>query len=110
MQGPLLDGEYYTWTFDSWGYNRSTPNIQGFIDDVHYVLGNESASISLYMVHGGTNFGFGNGALWQDKTRAFTSSYDYGAPIDEAGRTTELFWRLREAVQKYVPEGSIPEV
>ncbi|KAF1973948.1 family 35 glycoside hydrolase [Bimuria novae-zelandiae CBS 107.79] len=109
-KGPLLDGEYYTWTFDSWGYPRSTPNTQGFVDDLEYVLGNESASISLYMVHGGTNFGFGNGALWQNKTRAFTSSYDYGAPIDEAGRTTDLFWKLRETIAKYVPEGSIPDV
>ena len=110
MKGPLLDGEYYTWTFDSWGYNRSTPSIQGFVNDVEYVLGNESAGISLYMVHGGTNFGFGNGALWQGKTRAFTTSYDYGAPIDEAGRTTELYWRLRETIGKYVLEGSIPDV
>ncbi|KAK3197327.1 hypothetical protein GRF29_1536g1392911 [Pseudopithomyces chartarum] len=110
MKGPLLDGEYYTWTFDSWGYNRSTPNIQGFVNDVEYVLGNESAGISLYMVHGGTNFGFGNGALWQGKTRAFTTSYDYGAPIDEAGRTTELYWRLRGAIKKFVPEGSVPDV
>lgn len=110
MKGPLLDGEYYTWTFDSWGYNRSTPSTQGFVNDIEYVLGEESAGISLYMVHGGTNFGFGNGALWQDKTRAFTSSYDYGAPIDEAGRTTQLYRELRETIAKYVPEGSIPSI
>ncbi|KAF2440847.1 glycoside hydrolase family 35 protein [Karstenula rhodostoma CBS 690.94] len=110
MQGPLLDGEYYTWTFDSWGYNRSTPSTQGFVDDIEYVLGNESAGISLYMVHGGTNFGFGNGALWQGKTRAFTTSYDYGAPIDEAGRTTPLYHALREVILKHVPEGSVPDV
>ncbi|KAL5389673.1 hypothetical protein DPSP01_002168 [Paraphaeosphaeria sporulosa] len=110
MQGPLLDGEYYTWTFDSWGYNRSTPNVQGFVDDLEYVLGSESASISLYMVHGGTNFGWGNGALWQKKTRAFTSSYDYGAPIDEAGRTGELYDALRDVILQYAPEGSVPDV
>lgn len=110
MKGPLLDGEYYTWTFDSWGYNRSTPNTQGFVDDIEYVLGDESASISLYMVHGGTNFGFGNSALWQGKTRAFTTSYDYGSPIDEAGRTTSLYHALREVILKYVPEGSVPDV
>ncbi|KAL5442297.1 hypothetical protein PMIN06_009084 [Paraphaeosphaeria minitans] len=110
MKGPLLDGEYYTTTFDSWGYNRSVPNTQAFVDDVEYVLGNESASVSLYMVHGGTNFGWGNGALWQGKTRAFTTSYDYGSPIDEAGRTTPLYHALREVIAKYVPEGSIPAV
>ncbi|KAJ4344859.1 uncharacterized protein N0V89_012603 [Didymosphaeria variabile] len=109
MKGPLLDGEYYTWTFDSWGYNRSTPNTQAFVDDIGYVLGNESAGISLYMVHGGTNFGFGNGALWQGKTRAFTTSYDYGAPVDEAGRTGELYDTLRGTILKYV-DGGAPDV
>lgn len=77
---------------------------------MEYVLGNESASISLYMVHGGTNFGWGNGALWQGKTRAFTSSYDYQAPIDEAGRTTPLYDALREVFVKYAPESSVPDV
>ncbi|CAK4032125.1 hypothetical protein SEPMUDRAFT_147200 [Lecanosticta acicola] len=52
-----------------------------------YVLGNKSASISFYMVHGGTNFGFDNSALWQNRMTVFTTaSYDYSAPIDESGR------------------------
>ena len=110
MKGPLLDGEYYTWSFDSWGYNRSTPNIDGFVNDITYVLSNQSASISLYMVHGGTNFGFSNGALWQGKTRAFTTSYDYGAPIDEAGRPTPLYWTLRSAIANALPTYPIPSV
>lgn len=110
MKGPLLDGEYYTWSFDSWGYNRSTPNIDGFMTDIAYVLGKESSSISLYMVHGGTNFGFSNGALWQGKTRAFTTSYDYGAPLDEAGRTTALYWKLRDTIAQSVPGHHTPSV
>lgn len=75
MQGPLLDGEYCTWAPDLWGsYNKKSASegrpeiVQRFIRDLDYVLGNESASISLYMVHSGTNFGFSNGALWQDRT------------------------------------------
>ncbi|KAL5434247.1 hypothetical protein PMIN07_009187 [Paraphaeosphaeria minitans] len=43
----------------------------------------------------------------EGKTRAFTTSYDYGSPIDEAGRTTPLYHALREVIAKYVPEGSI---
>ncbi|KAL1595948.1 hypothetical protein SLS60_009638 [Paraconiothyrium brasiliense] len=109
MKGPLLDGEYYTWTFDSWGYNRSSAPAAAFVSDIEYVLGNESAGLSLYMVHGGTNFGFGNGALWQGKTRAFTTSYDYGSPIDEAGRTTPLYHTLRDTLLKYAG-GSVPDV
>ncbi|PSN65092.1 family 35 glycoside hydrolase [Corynespora cassiicola Philippines] len=117
QQGPLLDGEYYTWAPDQWGaYNTHNTSegrpevVQQFIKDLDYVLGNESASISLYMVHGGTNFGFSNGALWQNRTTVFTSSYDYGSPIDESGRTNQLYNTFRETISKYVPEGSIPDV
>lgn len=115
--GPLLDGEYYTWAPDQWGsYNNHNATVEDsaevtqFVRDIDFVLGNSSASISLYMFHGGTNFGFGNGAMWQNRTTVFTTSYDYAAPLDESGRTTPLFWTLRSAIQKYVPLGSIPEV
>ena len=115
--GPLLDGEYYTWAPDQWGesnpHNTTVGNpgdVEQFVKDIDYILGNASASISLYMFHGGTNFGFGNGALWQNRTTAFTTSYDYGAPLDESGRTTDLYFTLRNTFQKYVPNGSIPEV
>lgn len=115
--GPLLDGEYYTWAPDQWGsynpHNTTVGNpadVEQFVKDLDFVLGNSSASISLYMFHGGTNYGFGNGALWQNRTTAFTTSYDYAAPLDESGRTTSLYSTLRSTIQKYVPAGSIPEV
>lgn len=115
--GPLLDGEYYTYAPDQWGsYNshnsteRDPSAVTQFVKDIDYVLGNKSASISFYMVHGGTNFGFDNGALWQNRTTAFTTSYDYSAPIDESGRTTELYNTMRQAISKYLPAGSVPKV
>ncbi|KAH8658279.1 putative beta-calactosidase [Xylariales sp. PMI_506] len=114
--GPLLDGEYYTWAPDQWGsYNPhnttagSSDDVSGIVTDIAYHLGNVSASISFYMVHGGTNFGFQNGALWQNRTTVFTTSYDYGAPLDETGRTTDLYFQMREAILPFVPNGSVPE-
>ncbi|KAJ9143052.1 Beta-galactosidase [Pleurostoma richardsiae] len=114
--GPLLDGEYYTWAPDQWGsynpHNTTAGNaddVSGIVGDIAYHLGNASASISFYMVHGGTNFGFQNGAMWQNRTTVFTSSYDYGAPLDETGRTTDLYFKMREAILPFVPNGSIPE-
>ncbi|KAL1861661.1 hypothetical protein VTK73DRAFT_6992 [Phialemonium thermophilum] len=113
--GPLLDGEYYTWAPDQWGsynpHNTTAGNaadVSGIVDDIAFHLGNASASISFYMVHGGTNFGFQNGALWQNRTTAFTSSYDYGAPLDETGRTTDLYFQMRNAILPFVPNGSVP--
>lgn len=61
------------------------------------------------MVHGGTNFGFQNGAMWQNRTTVFTSSYDYGAPLDETGRTTDLYFSMRDAILPFVANGSVPE-
>ncbi|CAG8983905.1 hypothetical protein HYALB_00005545 [Hymenoscyphus albidus] len=115
QKGPLLDGEYYTFTADIWGPSNphnspGSGTIAGFVSDLDYVLGNKSVSISLYMFHGGTNFGFSNGALWQDQTRVWTSSYDYGAPLDESGRITDSYNAIRQTIQKYVEVGSIPDV
>jgi hypothetical protein len=117
QQGPLLDGEYYTWAPDQWGSYNPHNTTEGrpdavyqFVKDLEYVLGNQLASVSLYMMHGGTNFGFSNGALWQNRTTAFTTSYDYGSPIDESGRTNELYHAFRKTIQKHVPNGSIPAV
>ncbi|KAI0017709.1 family 35 glycoside hydrolase [Xylariomycetidae sp. FL0641] len=112
--GPLMDGEYYTLAPDFWGSSNPHNTTAGrpeqvaqFVDDLAFVLG-ANRSISLYMVHGGTNFGRSNGAIWKNLTAAFTTSYDYGAPLDESGRTTDLFYTLRDAITHHVPPGSIP--
>lgn len=60
------------------------------------------------MFHGGTNFGLSSGAIWKNYTSAFTTSYDYGAPLSEDGRTTDLYLTLRSTIQKYTVE-SLPE-
>ncbi|KAL1895609.1 hypothetical protein Sste5346_005078 [Sporothrix stenoceras] len=110
MLGPLLDGEYYTLAPDFWGTTQphNVPNTQqtaAFARDLEYVL-RANNSISLYMVHGGTNFGWGNGALWRNNnvSAPFTTSYDYGAPIDESGRTTTLYTQLRKTILGLLPE------
>lgn len=113
--GPLLDGEYYTYGPDFWGAGNAhntaagqPSRIQSLVADLEFVLAANN-SISLYMFHGGTNFGFGNGAIWRNYTAVFVTSYDYGAPLDESGRPTDLYFAFRDAIRKYVPEGSIPE-
>ncbi|ROV93160.1 hypothetical protein VMCG_08686 [Cytospora schulzeri] len=113
--GPLLDGEYYTFAADTWGsgnaHNTADGNpstVDQFIEDLDYVL-RANNSISLYMFHGGTNFALGNGALWKNYTAAFTTSYDYGSPLDESGRTTDYYFTLRDTIQTHFPDASIPE-
>jgi hypothetical protein len=114
--GPLLDGEYYVTWLDNWASNSSHQTdvggsaVQQVLNDLDWILSNNN-SFSLYMFHGGTNWGFDNGALWGGSyLDAVTTSYDYGAPLDESGRPTEVFYEIRETIAKYVPVGSIPDV
>lgn len=60
------------------------------------------------MFHGGTNFALGSGSIWRNKTSAFTTSYDYGSPLDESGRTTDYYFTLRDTITKY-SNRSLPE-
>ena len=117
--GPLLDAEYYTTWLDLWASNYSYQTTAGdpkaqkaVYDDIDWILSHND-SFSLYMFHGGTNFGFENGALRADAgyLEPVTTSYDYGAPLDESGRTTKLYDGLRKVIGKYVADGeALPPV
>ncbi|MCI2243351.1 beta-galactosidase [Xanthomonas sp. PPL568] len=70
-------------------------------------------SFNLYVVHGGTNFGLSAGANAEDDGSQFQpalTSYDYGAPIDEAGRATPAYFALRKIItaQADMPAPPVP--
>ena len=106
-QGPLMCGEFYPGWFDTWGSPHHYGKTEQYLKDLEYML-KEGASFSIYMAHGGTSFGF-----WSGADRPFkpdTSSYDYDAPISEAGWTTDKFFKTRELFRKYLlPGETIPE-
>ena len=69
--------------------------------------------IQLYMFHGGTSFGFMNGANTSrnDPYQPDTSSYDYDSPLDEAGRPTPKYYALRDVIKKHLSAGeTLPDV
>ena len=67
-------------------------------------------SFSLYMAHGGTTFGHWGGAN-SPAYSAMCSSYDYDAPISEAGWATPKYYKLRELLTQYADSGQvIPDV
>lgn len=117
MLGPLLNGEYYVTWIDDWSSNSPHQITSGNADaekavqnDLDYILAGNN-SFSIYMFHGGTNWGFENGGIWvNNRLNAVTSSYDYGAPLDESGRATEVYHKIRDTISKHVPAGSIPDV
>ncbi len=103
--GPLMVSEYWNGWFDSWGdYHHTTPVEESAADlDALLSLG---ASVNLYMFHGGTNFGLTNGANHRGVYASITTSYDYDAPLDEAGRPTAKYWAFRDVLGKHT---TLPE-
>ena len=68
-------------------------------------------SFNFYMVHGGTNFGFTSGANY-DKNHDIQpdiTSYDYDAPISEAGWATTKYYAIRDELIKRV-NYEVPEI
>lgn len=107
-EGPLMCGEFYSGWFDTWGAPHTFGNTDQYLKDMEYML-KTGASFSIYMAHGGTTFGFWSGADRPFKPDA--SSYDYGAPVSEAGWTTDKFFQTRNLISKYLMPGesALPE-
>ncbi|QEH38317.1 Beta-galactosidase precursor [Aquisphaera giovannonii] len=106
-KGPLMCGEFYPGWFDTWGAPHHRGDAAKYLADLEFML-KAGGSFSIYMAHGGTSFG-----LWSGADRPFkpdTSSYDYDAPITEAGWATDKFRATRDLMAKYLlPGESIPE-
>lgn len=105
--GPLMCSEFWDGWFDSWGeHHHTTPAADSAADlDVLLAAG---GSVNVYMFHGGTNFGFTNGANDKGVYRPIATSYDYDAPLDEAGRPTDKFHAFRAVIERYAPVPPLP--
>ncbi|XP_014966601.3 beta-galactosidase-1-like protein isoform X2 [Macaca mulatta] len=107
--GPLVNSEYYTGWLDYWGQNHSTRSVSAVTKGLENML-KLGASVNMYMFHGGTNFGYWNGADKKGRFLSITTSYDYDAPISEAGDPTPKLFALRDVISKFqeVPLGPLP--
>ncbi len=107
-QGPMMCSEFYPGWFDTWGEPHHLGNTPQYLADLQYML-SHGESFSIYMVHGGTTFG-----LWSGADHPFkpdTSSYDYDAPISEAGWPTDKFFKTRALFSQYLlPGETLPDV
>ncbi|WP_184542254.1 glycoside hydrolase family 35 protein [Mucilaginibacter sp. FT3.2] len=106
-KGPYYIAEWYPAWFDWWGTEHHTVPAQQYSIHLDSVLA-AGISINMYMFHGGTTRAFMNGANYKDTSpyEPQTSSYDYDAPLDEAGNATPKFMKFREVIQKYLPAGT----
>ena len=106
-KGPYYISEWYPGWFDSWGSPHQGSNADDDAHKLDTVLG-AGLSINMYMFHGGTTRGFMNGANMSrtDPYSPQTSSYDYDAPLDEAGNPTPKFYKFRAVIEKHLPAGT----
>lgn len=100
---PLMCSEYWTGWFDKFGLVHETRSISSFIGSLKDMM-DKKISFSLYMAHGGTNFGQWGGANSGPYT-AMVSSYDYDAPIGEQGNITDKFYAVRDLLKNYLNPG-----
>lgn len=111
-KGPYFISEWYPAWFDWWGEKHHE------IDPAEYAVRLDSIlaagiSINMYMFHGGTTRGFMNGANYNDYSAYAPqiSSYDYDAPLNEAGNVTGKFFEFRKAIARHLPEGlTLPKI
>jgi beta-galactosidase len=101
-EAPVWVGEGYPGWLTHWG----DPKLQSadYANTLNELL-EQKRSFNLYVVHGGTNFGFGAGANADKDYSNFEpviTSYDYGAPINERGEATAAFHRFRELIARHV--------
>ena len=106
---PRINGEFWVGWFDHWGKPKNGGSTEGFNRDLKWMLEN-NVSPNLFMAHGGTSFGFMNGANWEGAYTPDVTNYDYGAPISENGTLTDRYRTFRQTIQDYYGDTSkLPE-
>ena len=105
---PLMCSEFWSGWFDHWGRKHETRDAKDMVQGIKDML-DRNISFSLYMTHGGTTFGHWGGAN-NPAYSAMCSSYDYDAPISEAGWATPKYYKLREMMQYADSAQVIPDV
>ncbi|MEU0536753.1 glycoside hydrolase family 35 protein [Amycolatopsis tolypomycina] len=98
--GPLMCSEFWNGWFDHWGAHHHTTSAADSAAELDALLA-AGASVNLYMFHGGTNFGLTNGANDKGVYQPLITSYDYDAPLDEAGDPTPKYHAFRDVIARY---------
>lgn len=107
---PVFSSETYPGWLRHWGEGNWNPTPE-IVDHVRWFM-DKGRSFSLFVFHGGTNFGFTAGANngGPGQYQPDLTSYDYGSPVDEHGRMNEYYTRMREIILAKLPaEAAVPE-
>ncbi|HWB26438.1 MAG TPA: beta-galactosidase family protein [Chitinophagaceae bacterium] len=107
---PAFSSETYPGWLTHWKEKYAKTDTADLKKEMEYLLQHHK-SFNLYVVHGGTNFGFtaGANAFSPTQFQPDITSYDYDAPITEQGQPTPKYYMLRNLIKQYVSY-KIPEV
>ncbi|KAF5275962.1 hypothetical protein FQA39_LY00758 [Lamprigera yunnana] len=102
---PAMAMEFWTGWFDHWTEDHHYRDNWNFYDTLDRIL-RYPASVNFYMFLGGTNWGFLNGAnlgkgSMNEEIMHDTTSYDYDAPLTEAGDYTEKYDMVKDLINQY---------
>ncbi|CAN8032697.1 unnamed protein product, partial [Ixodes persulcatus] len=109
-RGPLMNSEFYSGWLDNWGDKHWEGNASAVAETLREML-TMNASVNIYVFHGGSSFGCTAGAnLIKGVYAPNPTSYDYDAPMNEAGDPTEMFEALRQVISEFLPEPPLEPV
>ena len=98
--GPFFNSEFWDGWFDHWGSKHAGSNASREVANLEWML-KQGYSVSVYMFHGGTSFGWMNGANWDNNEyRPDVTSYDYDAALNESGRPSKKYALFRDVIAK----------
>ncbi len=105
---PLMCCEFWNGWFDHWGETHHTRTVEEAEKSLREIL-ERGGHVNFYMFHGGTNFGFYNGANHSGpgKYEPTVSSYDDDAPLNENGGITPKYKMFRRVLKEY--GASVPD-
>jgi hypothetical protein len=107
---PVFCSEYYPGWLTHWGEKWAATKTENIVKDLKWLMDNKK-SFNIYVIHGGTNFGWTAGANFYDVYQPHITSYDYDAPINEMGQPTEKYFAIRNLFASYLPKNKkLPEL
>ncbi|XP_014473975.1 PREDICTED: beta-galactosidase isoform X2 [Dinoponera quadriceps] len=107
-KGPLVNSEYYPGWLTHWGESFQRVKTDVVTKTLKDML-DIGASVNIYMFYGGTNFALTSGANGgSNEFKPQITSYDYDAPLTEAGDPTEKYFALRNVIGQYLPLPGVP--
>lgn len=104
---PVMCTEFWNGWFDHWYEQHHRRESDETAEQLEQML-RDGGSVNLYMFHGGTNFGFTNGANHDGCYQPTVTSYDYDCPVSECGDLTEKYFAIKRVAEQYM--GKAPDL